>query len=122
MQLWLTSRSAIDATMPRFSTTMAALGCLVSLLATFARPQSYDLGVDLSLLIRRQDGNSPIVVTPLPLVANGTVPVRTEIRLMKADPYKWNLLILAMSLFQGMNQDDPLSWYQVAGQCHASLW
>jgi tyrosinase len=34
---------------------------------------------------------------------------------MQADKYKWDLYILSMSMLQDVNQDDPASWYQIAG-------
>ena len=34
---------------------------------------------------------------------------------MRVDMYKWDLFILALSMFQSVSQDDPLSWYQIAG-------
>lgn len=78
--------------------------------------QDYDFSVDVVSLTRRQDPNAPIVVSRLPLAANGSVPLRLEIRNVKADKYKWDLYILALSMFQSVSQDDPLSYYQVAGK------
>jgi tyrosinase len=83
--------------------------------ALVAHSQSYDYGVDIEALTRRQDGER-IVVGRLPSRDNGTVPHRLEVRQMKADRHKWDLFILAMSMFQYVSQDDPLSWYQVAGK------
>lgn len=76
----------------------------------------YDFGVDLISLTRRQDPNAPIVVSRLPLAANGSIPLRLEIRDVQADKYKWDLYVLALSMFQSVSQDDPLSYYQVAGE------
>ncbi|KIL95361.1 hypothetical protein FAVG1_00097 [Fusarium avenaceum] len=76
--------------------------------------QSYNYGVDTDSLARRQDSNSRIVVKPLPQTRNGTIPLRPEIREMKADRFKWDLYILSMSMFQDVSQDDPASWYQIA--------
>ncbi|KAM0516939.1 hypothetical protein ACHAPE_005051 [Trichoderma viride] len=77
--------------------------------------KDYDFGVDLISLTRRQDPNAPIVVSRLPLAANGSIPLRLEIRDVQADKYKWDLYVLALSMFQSVSQDDPLSYYQVAG-------
>lgn len=78
--------------------------------------KDYDFGVDLVSLTRRQDPNAPIVVSRLPLAANGSIPLRLEIRELQADKYKWDLYVLALSMFQSVSQDDPLSYYQVAGE------
>jgi tyrosinase len=89
-----------------------ALNSIISLVSA----QDYDFGVDLVSLTRRQDPNAPIVVSRLPLAANGSIPLRLEIRDVKADKYKWDLYVLALSMFQSVSQDDPLSYYQVAGE------
>lgn len=78
--------------------------------------QDYDFDVDLVSLTRRQDPNAPIVVARLPLAANGSIPLRLEIRDLQADKYKWDLYVLALSMFQSVSQDDPLSYYQIAGE------
>lgn len=90
--------------------------------AALAKGQAttYDFGVDLHSFTRRQDnGNghaSPIVVTGVPIPANATtIPRRLEVREMRQDPYKWELFVLALSMFQSVSQDNPLSWYQIAG-------
>lgn len=82
--------------------------------------QPYDYGDDIDIvnLTRRTDDSSRIVVGRLPLSHNGSVPVRLEIRQMREDPYKWDLFILALSMFQYVSQDDPTSWYQIAGTFH----
>jgi tyrosinase len=87
---------------------------LLSLFFAVATAQSYSYGVDIDSLTRRQD-NGRIVVKPLPQTRNGTVLLRSEIREMQADKYKWDLYILSMSMLQDVNQDDPASWYQIAG-------
>ncbi|KAF4464633.1 tyrosinase precursor [Fusarium albosuccineum] len=80
-----------------------------------ATAQEYDYGVDVVRMARRADLDSPVVVKQLPVSRNGTVPLRPEIREMKADPYRWDLYILALSMLQHASQDDPTSWYQIAG-------
>ncbi|PHH86072.1 hypothetical protein CDD83_10786 [Cordyceps sp. RAO-2017] len=95
-------------------TTAAALVlqlCCVALV----RALGYDFGLDVSLLTRRQDAATPIVVGKLPLAADGSIPRRLEIRQMRADQYKWDLFILGLSMFMNADQQDPLSWYQIAG-------
>ena len=87
---------------------------LLSLFFAVAAAQSYSYGVDIDTLTRRQD-NGRIVIKPLPQTRNGTVPLRPEIREMQADRYKWDLYILSMSMLMDVNQDDPASWYQIAG-------
>ncbi|KAF5026291.1 hypothetical protein F66182_1612 [Fusarium sp. NRRL 66182] len=87
---------------------------LIAVLIVTAAAQAYNYGVDVESLTRRQDSGSRIVVRPLPTL-NGTMPLRPEIREMKVDRYKWDLFILSMSRFQDVSQDDPASWYQIAG-------
>lgn len=94
----------------------AFLGLLLNALVITAQPYNY--GVDIETLTRRQDDARRIVVGRLPLATNGTVPLRPEIRQLKADPYKWDLFILALSMFQYVSQDDPTSWYQIAGELY----
>jgi tyrosinase len=83
--------------------------------ALVALAQSYDFGVDMEPLTRRQQ--SHIIVGRLPLASNGSIPHRLEIRQMRANQYQWDLFVLALSMFQSVSQSDPLSWYQVAGTC-----
>jgi tyrosinase len=78
----------------------------------------YDFGTDIAKFTRRQSDGSRIIVGRLPVLNNSTIPRRLEIREMREDAYKWDLFILALSMFQYVNQDDPLSWYQIAGMCH----
>lgn len=102
--------------------TMHFLSILFSFLATLllAASQPYDYGVDIEAITRRQN-TVDIVVGGLPLSRNGTIPLRPEIRQMKADPHKWDLFILALSMFQYVSQDNPVSWYQVAGRSHCKI-
>lgn len=89
---------------------LLVLGVLLGLVLAI----DYNFGVDMVTLTRRQEGER-IIVGRLPYAANGSVPHRLEIRQMRDDPYKWDLFILALSMFQSVRQSDPLSWYQVAG-------
>ncbi|KAG5918288.1 hypothetical protein E4U42_006925 [Claviceps africana] len=75
----------------------------------------YDFGVGVRRLTRRDDSPNPIVVRRLPTPSNGTLPLRMEVRSMRDNNYKWDLFILGLSMFQFTSQDDPLSWYQIAG-------
>ncbi|KAJ6786222.1 hypothetical protein PWT90_05756 [Aphanocladium album] len=77
--------------------------------------QSYDYGIDIDYLVRRQDPAAKIIVGKLPLASNGSTPIRPEIRDMRKDGYMWDLYVLALSMFQSVSQDQSLSWYQVAG-------
>ena len=77
--------------------------------------QAYDYGVDIVALTRRQDTSSPVKVGQLPLASNGSVPFRPEIRNMISNTHTWDLFILALSMLQDVSQDDPTSWYQIAG-------
>lgn len=74
---------------------------------------SYDYGFDAAKLVKRQT-REPIIVGKLPSV-NGSIPIRQEIRQMRQNPYKWNLFVLSLSMLQYTDQNDELSWYQIAG-------
>ncbi|CAM1503067.1 Fc.00g078430.m01.CDS01 [Cosmosporella sp. VM-42] len=91
------------------------LGSLLGASLAVGQPYDYGDDVDIDALTRRDDAASRIVVGRLPLSHNGSVPLRPEIRQMKGDPYRWDLFILALSMFQYVSQDDPTSWYQIAG-------
>lgn len=84
-------------------------------LCAIASANPYDYGFSIEKLVRRQQSSVPIVTKTLPLAANGSMPVRPEIRDMRKDRYTWDLYILALSLLQYVNQDHPLSWYQITG-------
>jgi tyrosinase len=47
--------------------------------------------------------------------ANGSVPLRKEIRELQKDTTMWTLYILALDMLQYTNQSDMLSWYQIGG-------
>jgi tyrosinase len=93
---------------------MHAITLLRFALFILVNVDAYDFGIDIEALTRRQDQDR-ILVGQLPPRTNGSVPHRLEIRQMRADPHKWDLFILALSMIQHVSQDDPLSWYQVAG-------
>lgn len=53
-------------------------------------------------------------------VQNGSVQVRMELRTMSQQyPDMFNLYILGLSEFMRVDQSDPLSYYQIAGQFHS---
>ncbi|OAA58708.1 tyrosinase precursor [Cordyceps fumosorosea ARSEF 2679] len=92
---------------------LTLLLALAGVVASTAR--SYDYGIDIDQLIRRQDPAAKIIVGKLPLASNGSTPIRPEIRDMRKNGYMWDLYILALSMFQSVGQDQSLSWYQIAG-------
>ncbi|KAM0435964.1 hypothetical protein ACHAPT_002856 [Fusarium lateritium] len=94
---------------------MRGILLLGGLFGMLAAAQPYNYGADIQSLTPRQEASSRVVVKPLPITRNGTLPLRPEIREMKADRYKWDLFILALSMLQYTSQDDPRSWYQIAG-------
>ncbi|RFU71953.1 tyrosinase precursor [Trichoderma arundinaceum] len=79
---------------------LISISWVLSFFISLAFAQDYDFGVDVVSLTRRQDPNAPIVVSRLPLAANGSIPLRLEIRDVKTDKYRWDLYILALSMFQ----------------------
>ena len=46
----------------------------------------------------------------------GGVQPRLEIRQLQQNPEMWNLYLLAMEQFKNVDQDDKLSYYQIAGK------
>jgi len=60
----------------------------------------------------RRDGDFFAVTGPK---ANGSVPLRKEIRELQKDTTMWTLYILALDMLQYTNQSDMLSWYQIGG-------
>ncbi|KAJ8071011.1 hypothetical protein OCU04_001362 [Sclerotinia nivalis] len=48
-------------------------------------------------------------------VQDGGIQPRLEIRSLAANPTQWNLFLLAMIAYQGTEQSDLLSYYQIAG-------
>jgi hypothetical protein len=47
--------------------------------------------------------------------ADGSLPVRKEVRELARDVRAWSLYLLAMERMMVADQSDPLSWYQIAG-------
>lgn len=77
-----------------------------------AGPHTVD---DLSGLLRRQDG----IFSVLGIAGLGdtTIHPRLEIRdLEKNYPDQWNIFLLGLQRFQAIDQDDKLSYFQIAGK------
>ena len=53
--------------------------------------------------------------------ATGGVHPRLEIRELQKNGEMWNLFLLALSEFEGLNQNDIDSYYQIAG-IHGQPW
>lgn len=53
---------------------------------------------------------------------NGSIPLRLELRDLQNKHEQWNLYILALSWIQWLDQNDPNSWYSIAGQQFSPLW
>jgi tyrosinase len=47
--------------------------------------------------------------------SNGSIPTRKEIRELQQDADQWNLYLLGLERFQGVDQSQLLSYYQIAG-------
>ncbi|KAL8911450.1 MAG: hypothetical protein Q9171_003383 [Xanthocarpia ochracea] len=62
-------------------------------------------------LYRRADS---FAITGAPVI-NGNIPQRLEIRQLRKDNAQWNLYLLALNWFQGMDQSDVRSYYQLSG-------
>ncbi|KAJ4414265.1 hypothetical protein N0V82_008047 [Gnomoniopsis sp. IMI 355080] len=86
--------------------------CMVSLVAG----TSYNYGFDVikGLKNKRQSGGF-IVTTGMPLNADGSAPVRREIRDLQQDTDRWALYILALDMMQYTDQSDQSSWYAITG-------
>lgn len=75
----------------------------------------YDYGFDTAPLIKRQDPQRPFVVKGAGRPNITILPLRPEIRDLEKDKEKWTLYILGLSMMAFKDQDDPLSWYSIAG-------
>jgi hypothetical protein len=57
------------------------------------------------------------------LIDLGPIPVRREIRSLQKDfPDQWNLYLLGLKDFQEVDENDPLSYYQIAGKASCHVW
>jgi hypothetical protein len=73
---------------------------------------------DISSLLQRRDGIFSVL--GVAGLGDSTVYPRLEIRdLKKNHPDQWNLFLLGLQRFQAINQDDKLSYFQIAGKL---LW
>jgi len=106
-----------------FSTSLLAL-LLAIVSLTAAIPTAgpglpfgrYDYGVDVNMLVRRQDSSGPLALTGAPATGNnGSMPVRREVRDLQSDSVMWTLYILGLDMMQAINQSDETSWYQIMG-------
>lgn len=65
---------------------------------------------------------SAVAITGIPAGVNnftGERPFRRDINELYTSGPAWDLFALSLREFQQMNQDDPLSYYQVAGEARA---
>ncbi|KAL8419864.1 hypothetical protein RB594_002862 [Gaeumannomyces avenae] len=75
----------------------------------------YDYGFDTAPLVKRQGPQEPFVVKGAGRPNSTVMPLRPEIRNLEKDKEKWTLYILGLSMMAFKDQDDPLSWYSIAG-------
>jgi tyrosinase len=50
-------------------------------------------------------------------VTEGAAAPRLEIRELMKNADQWNLYLLAMENFQAKDKSDPMSYYQISGEC-----
>ncbi|KAK8089605.1 hypothetical protein PG997_004566 [Apiospora hydei] len=74
----------------------------------------YDYGRDVRRALQKRQSAQPAITTGAPRV-NGTIPLRKEIREFQGYHEQWSLYILALDWMQFTSQDDPYSWYRMAG-------
>lgn len=70
---------------------------------------------DISINQKRQSGFFSVLG-----VAGITGPAshpRLEIRELERNKDQWNIYLLGLRKFQGVNQNDKLSYYQISGMC-----
>jgi len=67
---------------------------------------------DIAPLLRRQ-AQAPFNVAG---VQGAGVASRLEIRQLQGNADQWNIFLLGLQRMQGMNQQDSLSYYQIAGR------
>lgn len=83
-----------------------------------ANYQAYDYGMDRSLLAKRQyQSYATYAITGVHTGSgvNGSLPLRQEVRELEENTDLWTLYILGLDMMQGTDQNDLLSWYQIAG-------
>ena len=98
------------------------VGCLLLLPASASRTgRPYNYGFDVTgSLTKRQNSSDWILVTNLQDGTENGTPARVEIRDLKRDRHKWELYVLALSMFHWSHPDAPDSWYQIAGMAPSS--
>ncbi|KAL2885386.1 Tyrosinase [Ceratocystis lukuohia] len=107
--------------MTRFSIVATFVAFIVPLVSSQPASTSpsktgpYNYGFDPYHKIQKRATDGPIFVEGIPVPDNVEPPVRPEIRQLRNDKYGWNLYLLALSMLQYTDQDDPLSYYQLAG-------
>jgi tyrosinase len=77
---------------------------------------SYNYGdsIDRNTILKRQQSSTPYVVTGVQ-IADGSTPLRLEVRQLEQDPVTWTLYLLGLDMLQFTNQTEMLSWYQITG-------
>ena len=71
-------------------------------------------------LAKRQMGNYRVTGVQVAPYANVSLPSRLEIRELQKNADQWNLYLLGLERFQSTEQDEMLSWYQIAGASRPS--
>jgi hypothetical protein len=109
--LWLSSRIALTpsskaASMPSYW-FLAIIGFVIQANLAYS---SYDYGSQKRPVSKRQ---SSIIQTTG--VKNNGVQSRQEIRQLEQNTMLWTLYILGLDMLQYTDQNDELSWYQIAG-------
>jgi hypothetical protein len=93
--------------------------------AVFAKAGHYpwhNTGISTHLITKRQS-SSTFSVTGVHTGSgpNGSLPLRREIRDLEQDQKSWDLYILGLDFMQSVDQEEMLSWYQIAG-LHTMFW
>lgn len=95
--------------------------CMLSILCcsmmSLVLGKNYDYGVNITeeLKAKRASSDTVVVTRGMPLRANGSVPVRYEIRDLQNDADKWTLYILALDMMQYTDQSVVTSWFSISG-------
>ncbi|KAI6717340.1 hypothetical protein JHW43_000243, partial [Diplocarpon mali] len=101
------------------SAWLAVICALFPCRVSAAPPQSYpsyDYGANLPRLKRQtSSGYIPVTGVHTGSGANGSAPLRVEIRELEKDPVAWTLYLLGLDMLQYTPQTETLSWYQIAG-------
>ncbi|KAL2113850.1 hypothetical protein VUR80DRAFT_1975 [Thermomyces stellatus] len=101
----------------------AIIGCLLLIPVIVSAGKPYNYGFDVrGSLAKRQNTSDWILVTNLQNGTENGTPARVEIRELKKDRHKWDLYLLALSMFHWSHPDTPDSWYQIAGMALLSRY